>query len=64
MGVRVRLAPPCNQGEIVERGTHAQLLEAGGEYANLWLRQQEAMATGNKSAEGAAPPVAVKGQAS
>ena len=26
-------------GEIVEDGTHAQLVEAGGEYANLWSRQ-------------------------
>ena len=26
-------------GEIVEDGTHAQLVEAGGEYASLWGRQ-------------------------
>lgn len=26
-------------GEIVEDGTHVQLVEAGGEYANLWSRQ-------------------------
>ena len=26
-------------GEIVEDGTHAQLVEAGGEYASLWSRQ-------------------------
>ena len=25
--------------EIVEDGTHAQLVEAGGEYASLWSRQ-------------------------
>mgnify|MGYP002920551883 CR=1 FL=1 len=26
-------------GEIVEDGTHTQLVEAGGEYASLWSRQ-------------------------
>jgi ATP-binding cassette subfamily B protein len=29
-------------GVIVERGTHAQLLEAGGLYASMWNRQREA----------------------
>ena len=34
-----------SQGRIVERGTHAQLLEAKGEYARMWaLQQQEAAA--------------------
>ena len=28
-----------DQGRIVEQGTHAQLLELGGEYAKLWQRQ-------------------------
>jgi ATP-binding cassette subfamily B multidrug efflux pump len=27
------------QGQIVEEGTHAQLLASGGHYAQLWLRQ-------------------------
>ncbi len=31
-----------DKGVIVERGTHAGLLEAGGLYASLWARQQEA----------------------
>jgi ATP-binding cassette, subfamily B, heavy metal transporter len=31
-----------DKGEIVERGTHAQLLEHGGVYAGLWHRQREA----------------------
>ena len=30
-----------SQGRIVERGTHAQLLEAKGEYARMWALQQE-----------------------
>lgn len=29
-------------GEIVERGTHTTLLQKGGEYAQMWQRQQEA----------------------
>jgi ATP-binding cassette, subfamily B, heavy metal transporter len=33
------------QGRIVERGTHAQLLDAKGEYARMWaLQQQQAQA--------------------
>ena len=31
-----------DQGEIVERGAHAQLLEQAGLYATMWQRQQEA----------------------
>jgi ATP-binding cassette subfamily B protein len=30
------------EGVIVERGTHTSLLEANGEYASMWRRQQEA----------------------
>ncbi len=30
-----------SHGRIVERGTHAQLLEAQGEYARMWALQQE-----------------------
>jgi ATP-binding cassette subfamily B protein len=34
-----------DQGRIIERGTHRQLLEAGGAYAQMWaLQQQEAAA--------------------
>jgi len=28
-------------GRIVERGTHAQLLDAQGEYARMWALQQQ-----------------------
>jgi ATP-binding cassette subfamily B protein len=28
-----------DQGRIVERGTHARLLDCGGLYADLWRRQ-------------------------
>jgi len=30
-----------NQGRVVERGTHRQLLEMQGEYARMWALQQE-----------------------
>jgi ATP-binding cassette subfamily B protein len=38
------------RGRIVERGTHASLLVAGGEYASLWRRQ-------TRAAGGVDPPV-------
>ena len=31
-----------NHGRIVERGSHRELLDAGGEYARMWALQQEA----------------------
>jgi ATP-binding cassette, subfamily B, heavy metal transporter len=46
-------------GVIVERGTHSQLLEAGGLYASMWNRQREAEDAREKlalSGEGAAAP--------
>ena len=50
MGARVRVRMR-DQGMIIERGTHSQLLQIpGGEYANLWQRQQEAMAEGDAPA--------------
>ncbi len=39
-----------DHGRIVERGTHAQLLEAGGPYARMWRMQQQEPALGETSA--------------
>ena len=43
-----------DHGRIVERGTHRQLLEAGGAYAQMWALQQQEEATGDRA--GAEPP--------
>jgi ATP-binding cassette, subfamily B, heavy metal transporter len=40
-----------DQGRIVERGTHQQLLAAGGLYASMWNRQREAEAAREKLAQ-------------
>jgi ABC-type transport system involved in Fe-S cluster assembly fused permease/ATPase subunit len=37
------------RGRIVERGRHADLLERGGRYAEMWVRQQSAEAEGGRS---------------
>jgi ATP-binding cassette subfamily B protein len=39
-----------DQGAIVERGTHHQLLARGGLYASMWNRQREADAVREKLA--------------
>ena len=42
-----------DQGEIVERGTHMQLLAAHGLYASMWNRQREAEEAREKLARAA-----------
>jgi ATP-binding cassette subfamily B protein len=32
-------------GHVIERGTHATLLDAGNAYARMWLLQQQERAT-------------------
>ena len=47
-----------DQGVIVERGTHHQLLAKGALYASMWSRQREAEAAREKLAEVEDEPVA------
>jgi ATP-binding cassette, subfamily B, heavy metal transporter len=47
-----------DQGVIVERGTHHQLLLKGGLYASMWNRQREAEAAREKLAQVGDEPVA------
>ena len=45
-----------DQGQIVERGTHADLLVADGRYAEMWRRQQEGADNGNNGRAGQTEP--------
>ena len=47
-----------DQGVIVERGTHHELLRQGGLYASMWNRQREAQEAREKLARAADEPVA------
>jgi ABC-type transport system involved in Fe-S cluster assembly fused permease/ATPase subunit len=47
-----------DQGAIVERGSHQQLLATGGLYASMWNRQREAEAAREKLAQVEDDPVA------
>ena len=38
-----------SEGKIVERGTHRELLDAGGLYADLWSRQSRAHDLGEEA---------------
>jgi ATP-binding cassette subfamily B protein len=42
-----------NEGRIVERGTHRELLDRGGLYADLWSRQSRAHEDADEAAESA-----------
>ena len=42
-----------DHGRIVERGTHAELLEAGGAFAQMWALQQRAASRAHAQSEGA-----------
>ncbi len=37
-----KVASGLQEGDIVERGTHQQLVQMGGLYAEMWTRQAEA----------------------
>ncbi|WP_206954336.1 ABCB family ABC transporter ATP-binding protein/permease [Trinickia acidisoli] len=47
-----------DHGRIVERGTHAQLLEAGGAFAQMWALQQRAASRERASAREHVEPAA------
>jgi ATP-binding cassette subfamily B protein len=44
-------------GQIVERGTHAQLLAAQGRYAQMWALQQSAEPASETDSAAVAEPV-------
>ena len=44
-----------DHGSIVERGSHRELLERGGHYAQMWLLQQQEEAEREKAAAATSP---------
>jgi ATP-binding cassette subfamily B protein len=44
-----------DRGRITERGTHRELLDRGGTYAQMWMLQQQEEAEREKAAGAAAP---------
>ena len=42
-------------GEVAEQGTHQELVERGGLYSRLWLRQVEATSTADGPSRTASP---------
>ena len=48
------------EGEVVERGTHAELVAHRGLYAEMWARQAEATRAGDRASAGSLPDLAAR----
>ena len=51
-----------HEGEIVERGTHGELMGMGGKYKALWDKYEKKGTPGGKGAESPEIPVGDKGK--
>jgi ATP-binding cassette subfamily B protein len=50
-----------DQGRIIERGRHQDLLARGGHYARMWARQQEAAVYQARLEDAAREPPSLRG---